>query len=101
MNPRSKPKKPAGTVTRGRSHERTPAGSPLVSQAVLAALTLQEEGLSLDIALTRALKGADGLDPTQRRQVVRDLHEVNRHRARLAWHLERERSRLSTCASTS
>lgn len=95
MNPRSKPKKPPGTVTRARSHERTPAGSPLVSQTVLAALTLQEDGLSLDIALTRALKGAEDLDPAQRRQVVRDLHELNRHRARLSWHLEKERSRLS------
>jgi 16S rRNA (cytosine967-C5)-methyltransferase len=66
-----------------------------VSQAVLAAMTDQESGASLDLALSRALKATPGLDPNQRRHVVKDLNEINRHRARLTWHLEQARIRLS------
>jgi len=58
-------------------------------------MTDQEAGASLDSALSRALKATPGLDPNQRRQVVKELNEINRHRARLTWHLEQERIRLS------
>jgi 16S rRNA (cytosine967-C5)-methyltransferase len=66
-----------------------------VSQALLAALLAQEEGASLDGALTRALKEARDLNSADRRKVVLSLHELNRRRARLSWHLEAEHSRIS------
>jgi hypothetical protein len=61
----------------------------------LAALTRQEEGASLDMALSRALKDTTDLAPNARRQVVHDLYEINRRRGRLAWHLGQERSRVT------
>ena len=102
MTSRPKPKKPRQNVTRSQA----PAGpkskappkaptSPQISQAVLAALTLQEQGTSLDLALSKALKDASALEPSERRQVVRDLHAINRHRMRLSWHLRQEQSRVS------
>lgn len=69
--------------------------SSRVSQAVLAAMTDQENGASLDLALSKALKTTAGLDATQRRHVVKDLHAINRHRARLTWHLGQEGIRIS------
>lgn len=72
-----------------------PALSAPVSQALLTALLAQEEGASLDGALTRALKETRDLQPADRRKVVQNLYEVNRRRARLSWHLEAERSRIS------
>lgn len=71
------------------------APSSRVAEALLAAMTDQEADASLDLALSKALKGTRGLDAAERRQVVKDLHEINRHRARLAWHLGQERVRLS------
>lgn len=65
----------------------------LISKTVLAALIGQDEGASLDMALTRALKAADGLEPSDKKEVVATLHAVNRHRARLRWHLSQERAR--------
>lgn len=62
---------------------------------VLAALTAQEGGASLDIALSKALKASHLTDPNGRRQVVRDLHELNRHRSRLSWHLSQEETRIT------
>jgi 16S rRNA (cytosine967-C5)-methyltransferase len=66
-----------------------------VSQALLTALLAQEEGTSLDTALSKALKTARDLNPQDRRKVVQSLTELNRRRARLSWHLTAERSRLS------
>jgi hypothetical protein len=63
-----------------------------VSQALLTALLAQEEGASLDNALTRALKTTRDLQPADRRKVVQSLYEVNRRRARLSWHLTEARS---------
>ncbi|MCE9524179.1 MAG: RsmB/NOP family class I SAM-dependent RNA methyltransferase [Alphaproteobacteria bacterium] len=82
------PQEPAGPKPKA-------ATSPQISQAILAALTLQEQGTSLDLALNRALKDATSLDPSGRRQVVRDLYAINRHRMRLSWHLLQEKSRVS------
>ncbi len=72
-----------------------PALSTPVSQALLTALLAQEEGASLDSALSRALKTTRDLLPADRRKVVQNLYEVNRRRARLSWHLTKERSRIS------
>lgn len=47
------------------------------------------------MALSRALKTAATFDAQQRRAVVQDLHAINRHRARLSWHLTSERSRVT------
>jgi 16S rRNA (cytosine967-C5)-methyltransferase len=66
-----------------------------VSQALLTALLAQDEGASLDGALTYALKTARDLDAAGRRKVVTALTELNRRRARLAWHLKEERTRVS------
>ena len=52
------------------------------------ALIQQSRGASLDQALTKALRNANGLHPDGRRQVVQNLYGINRHRARLGWHLE-------------
>jgi 16S rRNA (cytosine967-C5)-methyltransferase len=54
---------------------------------LITALIHQAQGASLDMALTRALKWGAGLSAPGRRQVVRDLYEINRHRARLIWHI--------------
>lgn len=69
--------------------------SPTISQAVLAALTLQDQGTSLDAALSQALKNVAALTPSERRQVVQDIYAVNRLRMRLAWHLTQEKSRVT------
>lgn len=53
------------------------------------ALIQQSQGASLDQALTRALKIAPKMGADERRQVVQDLYNINRHRARLTWHLEK------------
>jgi 16S rRNA (cytosine967-C5)-methyltransferase len=58
-------------------------------------MTAQDGGASLDIALTRALKAARDLDPAGRRNVVRELHALNRHRGRLSWHLGQARARVT------
>lgn len=58
-------------------------------------MTLQEQGTSLDAALSQALKDIAGLTPTERRQVVQDLYTVNRMRMRLSWHLKEEKSRVT------
>jgi 16S rRNA (cytosine967-C5)-methyltransferase len=55
----------------------------------------QEQGASLDQALSRALKAARDLDGAGRRQTVQALTELNRRRARLSWHLSEERTRTS------
>ncbi len=98
MTIRSKLQKPRQRVThpapRARQAPSTPT-SPAISQTVLAALTRQEEGASLDLALSRALKDAPGLNPNDRRQAVHDLHAINRRRMRLTWHLGQERSRVT------
>jgi 16S rRNA (cytosine967-C5)-methyltransferase len=60
---------------------------------LLLALTDQESGTSLDIALSRALKTARELDADGRRAVVAALNAINRHRARLGWHLARLQAR--------
>lgn len=65
----------------------------LITKAVLGALIAQDEGASLDMALTRALKAAPDLESAERREVVATLHGINRHRARLRWHLAQERAR--------
>lgn len=66
-----------------------------MSQALLTALLAQEDGTSLDQALNHALKGARDLSAADRRKVVQALYELNRRRARLSWHLEAERTRIS------
>ena len=50
-------------------------------------LIQQASGASLDQAITRALKAAPALAPNARREVVQTLGAINRHRARLSWHL--------------
>ena len=57
--------------------------APAVVRTLLDALTAQDAGASLDMALTRALKAARDLDGDGRRFVVKDLTAINRHRARL------------------
>jgi 16S rRNA (cytosine967-C5)-methyltransferase len=71
------------------------APAPAVTETLLAALTAQEAGASLDIALSKALKASHLTDPAHRRQVVRDLNELNRRRARLSWHLSQEKVRIT------
>ena len=66
-----------------------------MSQALLTALLGQDEGASLDGALTRALRETRDLTPADRRKVVLSLYELNRRRARLSWHLTEQRSRIS------
>lgn len=88
QNPKRSPaKKPATTKA---------ATPTCVMQAVLSALTDQENGASLDLALSKALKTTRDLDdPKDRRRVVQELHAINRHRARLAWHLGQDNTRVS------
>lgn len=69
--------------------------APPVVRTLLAALTDQEAGTSLDMALSRALKTSKDLDAAGRRVVVRELTAINRHRARLTWHLSREHTRVT------
>lgn len=98
MTKRQLPRKSAAPVTHARQRGRdnvARAPTAAVVRTLLAALTDQESGASLDIALTRALKTARDLDPAGRRRVVRDLNEINRRRARLTWHLEREHVRVT------
>lgn len=61
----------------------------------MAALLAQDEGASLDMALTRTLKAHPALNAQERRQVVKVLGEINRRRARLAWHLDDSGTRVS------
>jgi 16S rRNA (cytosine967-C5)-methyltransferase len=98
MTGRPNPKKSRQSATSPRiKAEARPkfATSPLISQAVLTALTLQDQGASLDAALSQALKEVPGLAPSDRRQTVQDLHAINRRRMRLSWHLREVKSRLS------
>lgn len=98
MSNRPRPRKSAAPVTNRHTRERNnvaPAPSAAVVGTTLAALTAQDGGSSLDIALSRALKAARNLDPASRRQVVRDLTALNRHRARLSWHLGEVRARVT------
>lgn len=89
-HPAKKAAKPQKSPTASK-----PALAAPVSQALLSALLAQEEGASLDSALTRALKTARDLDGASRRKVVTSLTELNRRRARLEWHLSQERTRVS------
>jgi 16S rRNA (cytosine967-C5)-methyltransferase len=89
-HPAKKAPKPTKSPTASK-----PALSVPVSQALLTALLAQEEGASLDSALSRALKTTRDLQPADRRKVVQNLYEANRRRARLSWHLTEARSRIS------
>jgi 16S rRNA (cytosine967-C5)-methyltransferase len=96
MKPRPRPQKHRPKVTPAHPPAASaPGESAIVSRTVLAAMTLQEQGASLDLALSRALKDSPTLSPAARRNAVRDLHEINRRRARLTWHLEQARSRVT------
>jgi 16S rRNA (cytosine967-C5)-methyltransferase len=55
----------------------------------------QEQGTSLDLALTHALKTVPDLDALGRRRAVQALHDINRSRARLSWHLARQSVRVT------
>lgn len=78
---------------------RTTIANLAAVQATLAdALIQQANGVSLDQALTRALKAAANLSPDGRREVVRTLYAINRHRARLGWHLAAEGVNLTPAA---
>ena len=92
--PRKHPQNGPRTQVPVRPAAKTPT-SPLISQVVLAALTLQEQGTSLDLALSKALKDAPELKPADRRQAVLDLNSLNRQRMRLSWHLGQVQSRIS------
>lgn len=70
--------KSPGTEKRVRGRE---------TQVLADALIHQAKGSSLDRALTAALRNAGDLKADQRRAVVLDLYAINRHRARLTWHL--------------
>jgi len=59
------------------------------ARVVLDALLRQDQGASLDMALSHALKAARDLDAPGRRRVVQALQDINRCRARLTWRLER------------
>lgn len=88
QNPKHSPTKKPAT--------KKAATPTCVMQAVLSALTDQENGASLDLALSKALKTTRDLDdPKDRRRVVQELHAINRHRARLAWHLGQDNTRVS------
>lgn len=84
-------RKPRKTGNRPRpraSHAGPQAQSPeAVAAAVADGLIQQAAGASLDQAITRALKQASSLSPDARRAVVQTLSAINRHRARLGWHL--------------
>ena len=62
--------------------------SRIAAETLANALIAQSQGASLDQALTRSLKTAPKMSAEERRQVVQDLYGVNRHRARLSWHIE-------------
>ena len=98
MKKRQKPQNPrAGTASppaKAVAGAKT-SHSALVSQAVVAALLQQEQGASLDMALTRTLKDTRDLTAVERRQVVQQLNHINRQRARLTWHLTQVGSRVS------
>ena len=98
MPNRPHPRKSATPGSDGHTRQRNnvaPGPSAAVVSTTLAALTDQDGGASLDIALSRALKATRNLDAAGRRQVVRDLNELNRHRARLSWHLGEVRARVT------
>lgn len=93
-NPKKQRQSAATPQVQPASKSKTPT-SPLISQAILAALTLQEQGTSLDAALSQSLKDVVGLTPSDRRHVVQDLYAINRMRMRLSWHLQEEKSRVT------
>jgi len=79
---------------KNRGREPLPAPGPN-ARVVLDALLRQEQGASLDLALSHALKTAPDLDAAGRRRAVQALREINRSRARLSWHLSRHSVRLT------
>ena len=85
------PRKPRKTGNRPRrsASQAHPQGqtSDAVAAAVADGLIQQAAGASLDQAISRALKLASALAPDGRRELVQTLGTINRHRARLNWHL--------------
>jgi 16S rRNA (cytosine967-C5)-methyltransferase len=95
MSTLTKRQKARQTVSPSLGEARPAAAMPvLVAQTVLLALTQQDDGASLDMALSRALKTAE-LTSAGRRQVVQALYDINRRRSRLIWHLEQEGARVA------
>lgn len=89
--PDKKPRKTGDRPPRRLSSARPgPDASNATAAAVADGLILQAQGASLDQAITRALKSATQLTEEARRQLVQTLTAINRHRARLGWHLGRE-----------
>lgn len=90
-NPLKKPRKTAD-ARNGSTHATSPRSekrdSGRVTQVLADALIQQARGASLDRALTGVLRNAQDLKPEQRRAVVLELYAINRHRARLGWHLD-------------
>ena len=83
-----KPRKTGNRPQRRSTYARPEASSSeAVATAVADGLIQQASGASLDQAITRALKAAPALAPNARREVVQTLGAINRHRARLSWHL--------------
>lgn len=84
-------RKPRKTGNRPPRRPSTPHPQGQTSDAVAAAiadgLIQQAAGASLDQAISRALKAASALTPDGRRELVQTLGAINRHRARLNWHL--------------
>ncbi len=85
-----KPRKSRDAVTRAAPNRRSGnerIESRIAAETLANALIQQSQGASLDQALTRALKAAPKMGADERRQVVQDLYNINRHRARLSWHI--------------
>jgi 16S rRNA (cytosine967-C5)-methyltransferase len=96
------PRKPRKTGNRPQrrpnpAHPRTETWDA-VAAAVADGLIQQAAGASLDQAITRTLKSAAGLSPDGRREVVQTLGAINRHRARLGWHLAKAGTEPSPAA---
>ena len=90
-SPSKKPRKTAGapiSASHNSRHERPRSISPAARGAIADALIQQSRGASLDQALTKTLKNTKDLHAQDRRDVVQNLYGINRHRARLSWHLE-------------
>ena len=96
------PKKTRKTGSRPLRRPTRQGASPHPAQAFAAAvadgLIQQSNGASLDQTITRALKSAPDLTDDARRHAVQTLTDINRHRARLGWHLEREGTAASPSA---